>query len=148
MHCTDEFWTRVDFIYALRQQLPDVAAAIMDISEGLLHCEMSDFARCTHEAIHDRRFYIVQQHLQFVAEARARASTDLANAILGSYLENVFIGESTPDFLLARELLSPLLRRDLAELELYWARCGLPGRELTNPFHTPAQAPLPSKLLY
>lgn len=139
MYRSDHPWTRADFILALRAQLPDVAGSILDISEGLLHCEMSDFARCTHDAIADRRFHVAQQHLRFMAEVRAQASTELTKAILGSYLENVFIGESAQEFMLARELLSPRLKTDLAELEMYWARSGLPARQLKNPLSATAE---------
>jgi hypothetical protein len=110
-------WGREEFISELLVRFPEVILEISDCSEGLLHMEMCDFARCTHTAIRAEDFITVQKHLNFVNEAFWNASAELDNAIMVSYLEEVFLNETDWTVLKARSMLSLQLVDALVYLE-------------------------------
>jgi hypothetical protein len=113
-------WDRPEFIDALTLRFPEVTSEIMDISDGLLHCEMADFARCSHTAILEGNFSVAKAHIDFIHEALLKASPALQNAIIVSYLENVFLGETAPNFLQTRTALPPAVGHELLLLEQHW----------------------------
>jgi hypothetical protein len=111
------YWGREEFISELFFRFPSVIPSINDYSKGLLHMEMCGFASCTRTAIQSKDFITVQKHLNFVDEAFWNASAELDNAILVSYLEEVFLNETDRAFLKARSMLSLQLVDALVYLE-------------------------------
>lgn len=124
------------FIALLTERFPEIAAAIDDCSQGLLHLEMATVARATQAAIDSQARDTVRRHFQFIDEVFRQAVPDVENAVNVSYLENLrFEGrKATPTK--ARELLTPRLRQALTELEEYLARLfgktAEPGSVLSN----------------
>ena len=110
------------FIALLAERFPDVAAAIDDCSQGLLHLEMATLARATQAAIDDQDRDTVRRHFQFIDEVFREAAPDIVNAVNVSYLENLRFEGRKAAPTKARELLTPRLRQVLAELEEYLAR--------------------------
>jgi hypothetical protein len=110
------------FIALLTARFPEVAAAIDDCSQGLLHLELATLARATQAAIDYQDKATIVRHFQFVDEVFRDSAPDVENAVNVSYLENLrFVGRKAAPTK-ARDLLTPRLRQALIELEEYLAR--------------------------
>jgi hypothetical protein len=110
------------FIALLTDRFPEVASAIDDCSEGLLHLEMATLARATQKAIDNEDNATIVRHFQFVDEVFRDAAPDIENAVNVSYLENLRFESRKAALVQARDLLTPRLRKTLIELEEYLAR--------------------------
>jgi hypothetical protein len=109
-------WQRDNFISQLFARFPELQEHQDPTVAGLLHCEMGWFSHKTSDAIEARDFRLVRAHFEFVDEALTFASEELENAILVSYLENVF-APNTPKTAKARDLLTPQLLAPVLEME-------------------------------
>jgi hypothetical protein len=109
-------WGREEFLRRLSQRFqtltnrPDLSAT------GLLNCEMGWFSHKTSEAIDAQHFRLVRAHFELIDEALVHATDALENAILVSYLENVF-AVNTARTAKARDLLTPRLSAPVLEME-------------------------------
>lgn len=112
---------RSEFERLLAERFPAVAAEIDDFERGLLHMEMSVFARATCAAIDAGLKDEVQAHFAFVDELLTNVDSDLENAIYVSYLEDVFMREPDPRYDEARAMLPPRLQTALKEVEDHWS---------------------------
>ena len=83
---------------------------------------MATRARATQSAIDSQDEATVREHFQFVDELFRNAAADVENAVNVSYLENLRFEGRRARATNARELLTPLLRQALAELEEYLER--------------------------
>lgn len=110
------------FMALLTERFPEVAAAIDDCSQGLLHPEMGTLARATQTAIDSQDRDTVRRHFQFIDEVFRQAAPDVENAVNVSFLENLRFEGRKAAATKARELLTPRLRKALSELEEYLAR--------------------------
>jgi len=108
---------RDTFIEGVRQLFPESFHEMEDIEDELLHIDMADFSRTTNNAIRMNNTSLAKEHFQFIGQLFQKANPDLENAIIVSYLENIFIGESEAIYLAARKLLPPNLAKALTELE-------------------------------
>jgi len=93
------------FVALLAERFPNVAAAINDCSQGLLHLEMATLARATQAAIDDQDHDTVRRHFHFIDEIFQQAASDVENAVNVSYLENLRFGGCKAAPTKARELL-------------------------------------------
>jgi hypothetical protein len=109
-------WGREAFLRRLFQRFPTLTDRPDMSAEGLVHCEMGWFSNKTSEAMEAHQFRLVRAHFEFIDEALARGSDELENAILVSYLENVF-AVNTECTAKARDLLTPLLSAPVLEME-------------------------------
>ena len=105
------------FIEGVRQLFPESFQEMEDIEDELLHIDMADFSRTTNNAILKNNTPLIKEHFEFISQLFQKANPDLENAIIVSYLENIFIGESDAIYSTARELLLPNLAKALTELE-------------------------------
>jgi len=110
------------FITLLTSRFPDVAAAIDNCSQGLLHLEMATFARTTQTAMDNQDKTTVVRHFQFVDEVFRDATPDVENAVNVSYLENLRFEGRKAAPMKSRELLPPRLLEALIKLEEYLVR--------------------------
>jgi hypothetical protein len=117
-----ELIDRDRFIALLAERFPNVAAAIDNCSQGLLHLEMATLARATQAAIDEADRDAVRRYFAFIDEVFRDAAPDVENAVNVSYLENLRFEGRTAGPTRARELLTPRLRQALAELEDYLGR--------------------------
>jgi hypothetical protein len=101
-------WGRHEFLAELFERFPGLEQKQDPSMKGLLHCEMGWFSHFTSEAVEIGAFRSVRHHFEFVDLALMRASDELENAIVVSYLENVFAC-NTPGTRHARNLLTPRL---------------------------------------
>ena len=110
------------FLQMLAEEFPDVAANMMEISKGLLHMEMADFARATTAALQAGSTTTAQRHFMFAANVFADADPQVKNALYTSYLENIFIGAAPDVYAQAHVLLPQNLQKALTELELHFKK--------------------------
>ncbi len=104
----------------LSAQLPEVAATIDEADFGMLHCEVDALKLATRKAILERNWPTVRAHLAFVDEMLESADTELHEAIGTSYLVNLFYGETSPDFAMARTLMPKRLANALEIMERHY----------------------------
>ena len=109
-----------EFIKRLEVRYPQVFSAISDIERGLLHCEMAVLARTTSKAIECGDMATVTDHFAFMEEVLASSDPHVENAVYVSYLENVFLGEDSAEFLVARSKLPARLAKALDQLERHF----------------------------
>ena len=111
---------RETFLHMLAERFPEVASNISEFASGLLHPEMGEVAQATRIAITSSTWETVEAHFQFIAGIFANGDDFIRNAVYVSYLENVFLGEGSPEFTEAQALLPPLLKDAFAELEAHF----------------------------
>jgi phosphoglycerate-specific signal transduction histidine kinase len=111
---------RHSFLRALANRFPETAATISEIESGLLHPEMAVVSHATQEAIKEQRWDAVASHFAFIEEVFAGGNEAIKNAVNVSYLENIFLGETSASHASARALLPVKLAEALAELESHF----------------------------
>lgn len=104
----------------LAARLPEVAATIEPTDLGVLNLEVDALKLATREAIHQRDWPTVRTHLAFVDEILQSAGTELHEAIGISYLVNLFYGETSPDYAVARTLMPKQLAAALDIMERHY----------------------------
>ncbi len=111
---------RADFMQQITLYLPEAAALIEESDFGIVHLEVGAVCVATKQAIAKRDFATVRRHLSLVADIFDRAEAELYDAIRISYLETLFLGETTTARMEARSMLSRPMENTLrhAELEL------------------------------
>jgi hypothetical protein len=109
---------RADFIHHVTLHLPEVSCLIEEDDFGILHLEMGAMKLATREAILSYEFHTVRRHFSFISYLFEHADQDLNDAIRVSYLENMFIGEETPEYEHARSMLPKNLAEALKKLDL------------------------------
>jgi hypothetical protein len=108
-------WGCDAFLAELFERFPGLEHKQDPSVTGLLHCEMGWFSHQTSNAVEICAFSSVRHHFEFVDCALARASDELENAIMVSYLENVF-ALNTPGTRHARNRLTPRLAAHVAAI--------------------------------
>ena len=90
-------------------------------SGGRLHLEVADFRQATERAIDAGRLWAAEGHFRLVAELLAVAGPELRNALEVSYLEDLALGEFTPNRHRAvRERMPAELRAVLIGHHAHW----------------------------
>jgi hypothetical protein len=107
------------FASMLAVRFPSVAEDIDSCGRGLLHLEMSAFARATQAAISVEDGCTVREHFAFIAEVYRQATPEVKNAIYVSYLEQLSFDGRHGKRIGARQMLSPELQAALRGLEGY-----------------------------
>ena len=113
---------RDDFIEGVRQLFPESYQEMEYIEDELLHLDMADFSRTTSNAIRTNNTSLAIAHFDFISQLLQKANPDLENAIIVSYLENIFIGESDEIYCVARKTLPANLAKALKELEEHFEK--------------------------
>ena len=113
---------REAFLQVLAARFPEIAANISDIECGLLHPEMAVVSRATREAIKAQSWQTVVAHFSFIGEVFVGGNEAIRNAVYVSYLENVFLGESSAEFVSARAMLPSTLSEAMVRLETHFEK--------------------------
>ena len=111
---------REAFLQALATRFPKIAANISPIESGLLHPEMAVVSQATQEAIAEQDWEAIASHFAFVEEVLVGADEAVKNAVYVSYVENVFLGETSANYISARAMLPSTLAQALLELEAHF----------------------------
>lgn len=109
---------RADFLKQITLYLPEVAARIEESDFGVLHLEVGAVKLATKDAIVNRDFVSVRKYLMLIAEFFDRADAELYDAIRISYLEGLFLDETSPSYAEARKMLSRAMENVLRQSEL------------------------------
>lgn len=109
---------RTDFMKQVTLYLPEVAVRIEESDFGVVHLEVGAMKLATKDAIANRDFVTVRKHLTLIAEFFERADAELYDAIRISFLEGLFLDESSAAFLEARNMLSRPMENVLRQSEL------------------------------
>ena len=108
------------FLQALAKRFPEIAANIDEVDSDLLHLEMAAVSHATQEAVNAQRWETVASHFAFIEEAFAGGTEEIKNAVYVSYLENIFLGESSSSHMSVRAMLPPELAKALVELQAHF----------------------------
>ncbi|MDD5058808.1 MAG: hypothetical protein PHQ60_13145 [Sideroxydans sp.] len=113
---------RADFLKQVTLYLPEVAARIEDSDFGSVHLEVGAMKLATNAAIKQRDWVTVRGHLFMMIDLYDRADAELQDALRISYLEALFLGETSASYLEARSLLSRPIENMLRQSELRWKK--------------------------
>ena len=109
---------RADFMKQVTLYLPEVAARIDESDFGIVHLEVGAMKLATKDAIARRDFGAVRRYLVLIADFFDRADGELYDAIRISYLEGLFLDETSAAYLEARSMLSRPMENLLRQAEL------------------------------
>lgn len=110
--------TRLDFMQQITLYLPEVSALIEESDFGILHLEIGAFKLATRQALRQSDFGRVRRHLFLVGNLFEHADAELRDALHLSYLEPLFLGETSIAHREARTLLSKPMEEALRQSEL------------------------------
>ncbi len=109
---------RTDFMKLVTLYLPEVAARIEESDFGVVHLEIGAMKLATRDAFARSDFATVRKHLLLVADLFDRADAELYDAIRISYLEALFLGDTSAAHIVARGMLSNAMENVLRQAEL------------------------------
>lgn len=109
---------RADFIKQMTLFLPEVAARIEESDFGFVHLEVGAMRIATLDAFARSDFASVRRHMQLAADLFDRADAELYDAIRVSWLEALFLGETSAAHIAARGMLSRPMENALRQAEL------------------------------
>lgn len=109
---------RADFMKLVTLYLPEVAARIEESDFGIVHLEIGAMKLATKDAFACNDFFSVRKHLLLIADLFDRADAELYDAIRVSYLEAIFLGETSAAHIVARGMLSQPMENVLRQTEL------------------------------
>lgn len=113
--------TRLDFMQQVALYLPEVSALIEESDFGILHLEVGALKLATRRALRQFDLSRIRRHLFLVGNLFEHANTELREAILVSYLEPLFLGETSIAHAEARILLSQPMEEALRRSEMHFA---------------------------
>jgi hypothetical protein len=109
------------FLAQLAAHFPDVVKQINRYESGLLHCEVGAFRRATEEAMDAGQLWVAEQHFRFVEQLLRAADPQLRNALEVSYLEDLALGDCTPErYQAIKERMPQSLRELLIKHHARW----------------------------
>jgi hypothetical protein len=108
---------RADFMKLVSLYLPEVAAFIDESDFGVVHLEIGAMKLATRDAFARSDFATVRKHLFLIADLFDRADAELYDAIRISYLEAIFLGETSAAHIVARGMLSSPMENALRQAE-------------------------------
>jgi hypothetical protein len=116
---------RTDFMKLVTLYMPEVAERIEESDFGVIHLEIGAMKLATKDAFVRNDFTTVRKHLFMIADLFDRADAELYDAIRISYLEALFLGDTSAAHIVARGMLSKAMENALrqAELRLEKQRC-------------------------
>ncbi|MBU1425061.1 MAG: hypothetical protein KJ681_05495 [Gammaproteobacteria bacterium] len=108
---------RSDFMKLVTLYLPEVAAHIDESDSGIVHLEIGAMKLATRDALARSDFATVRKHLFLIADLFDRADAELYEAIRISYLEAIFLGDTSAAHIVARGMLSNAMENALRQAE-------------------------------
>ena len=108
---------RTDFMKMVTLYLPEVTARIEESDFGVVHLEIGAMKLATKDAFARSDFATVRKHLFLIADLFDRADAELFDAIRVSYLEAIFLGETSAAHIVARGMLSNAMENALRQAE-------------------------------
>lgn len=109
---------RADFMKLVALYLPEVSVHIEESDFGIVHLEIGAMKLATRNALARSDFTTVRKHLFLIADLFDRSDAELYDAIRISYLEAIFLGETSAAHIVARSMLSNPMENALRQAEL------------------------------
>ena len=109
---------RGDFMQLVTLYLPEVVAYLEESDFGIAHLEIGAMKLATKDAFARSDFATVRKHLFLIADLFDRADAELYDAIRISYLEAIFLGDTSAAHIVARGMLSNAMGNALRQAEL------------------------------
>lgn len=110
-----------EFIALLMAKFPDLADEVREEGDGLIHLEAAAFRRATERAMDAGRQWDAERHFRFVEQAMHDADPEVENALGVSYLEELALGECTPErYRAVKERMPAKLRAEMAGIQKCW----------------------------
>lgn len=110
-----------EFLELLGAEFPEIAAEVREEGDGLLHLEMAAFLKATERAMDAGRLWAAELHFRFVERVRSQAAPDVENALAVSYIEDLALGECTPQrYRAVKERMSARLRAEMVDINPNW----------------------------
>ena len=113
--------TRLDFMQQVALYLPEVSALIEESDFGILHLEVGALKLATRQALRQFDLGRIRRHLFLAGNLFEHADAELREALLVSYLEPLFLDETSIAHLEARSLLSQPMEEALRQSEMRFA---------------------------
>ncbi|BCK87410.1 hypothetical protein MIZ01_1188 [Sideroxyarcus emersonii] len=108
---------RADFMKQVTLYLPEVAARIEESDFGIVHLEVGAMKLVARDAIVARDHVAIRRYLSLIADLFERADAELYDAIRISFLEALFLGETSIVYMEARHMLSRPMENVLRQAE-------------------------------
>jgi hypothetical protein len=108
---------RTDFMKMVTLYLPEVAERIEESDFGIVHLEIGAMKLATQDAFARCDFATVRKHLFLIADLFDRADAELYDAIRISYLEALFLADTSAAHIVARGMLSKPMENILRQAE-------------------------------
>jgi hypothetical protein len=110
-----------EFLDLLATEFPEVAAEVREQGDGLLHLEAAAFRLATERAMDAGQLWAAERHFRFVARVLSEAAPDVENALAISYIEDLALGECTPQrYHAVKERMPAGLRAEMARIHPNW----------------------------
>lgn len=110
-----------EFLDLLAAEFPEVAAEVREEGDGLLHLEAAAFRRATERAMDAGQHWAAERHFRFVEQVMREAAPDVENALGISYIEDLALGECTPQrYRAVKERMPAMLRAEMASIHPNW----------------------------
>ncbi len=116
--------TKSRFACYLAIYFPEVAQLIDENDFGILHLEVGVLKIVSRNAILKGDWDAVSRHFAFVMALLDNGGGELRNALSVSYLGNLFYGENTGNFAVARCLMPRRMARALESIEKHYEGSG------------------------
>jgi hypothetical protein len=98
-----------------------VAIEVREEGDGLLHLEAAAFRRATKRAMDAGQLWVAEKHFRFVERVLREATPDVGNALGVSYVEDLALGECTPQrYRAVKERMPAKLRAEMADIHPDW----------------------------
>ena len=108
-----------EFLDLLAAEFPEVAAEVREAGQGLLHLEAAVFRGATERAMDTGQLWVAERHFRFVERVLSKAAPDVENALEVSYIEDLALGECTPQrYRAVKGRMPAKLRADMARIHL------------------------------
>lgn len=110
-----------EFLDLLATEFPDIADEIRAAGDNLLHLDTATFRRATERAMDAGQFWAAEQHFRFVERVLNKAAPDVENALAVSYIEDLALGDCTPQrYCAVKERMPPRMRTEMASIHPNW----------------------------
>jgi hypothetical protein len=109
------------FLNLLAAEFPDVATEVRAKGDGHLHLEAAAFRLATERAMDAGQLWVAERHFRFVERVLREAAPDVENALSVSYIEDLALGECTPQrYRAVKERMPANLRTGMSRIHPNW----------------------------
>ena len=110
-----------EFLRMLAVEFPELVDEVRDEGAGLLHLEAAALRRATERAMDAGQLWATEKHFRFVERVMRDAGSEVENALSVSYLEDLALGECTPErYRAVKERMPAKMREEMVGIHTIW----------------------------